>query len=199
MPKTVIKVGPKDHGRRMSLEEFDHAEGQEGYLYELSRGVVTVVDIPNPRHLAQLDAIRDQLVAYKVTHPGQVHRIAGGAECKILLEDRETERHPDLSVYKTPLPVVENVWAAWVPEIVIEIVSPGSEHRDYVEKREEYLRFGVREYWIFDADRQEMLVLKRSGRRWREQVMRPPEVYRTRLLPGLEFACDPVFQAAEAP
>jgi len=38
MPQTVTKVGPKDHGRRMRLAEFDKAEAQEGYLYELSRG-----------------------------------------------------------------------------------------------------------------------------------------------------------------
>jgi hypothetical protein len=58
MPKTAIKIGPHDRGRRMSLEDFDHAEGQEGYLYELSRGVITVMDVPNPRHLAQVNAIR---------------------------------------------------------------------------------------------------------------------------------------------
>ena len=51
MSKTITKIGPADHGRRMSLEEFDHAEGQEGYLYELSRGVITVADVPRRRHL----------------------------------------------------------------------------------------------------------------------------------------------------
>ncbi len=77
------------------------------------------------------------------------------------------------------------------------MVSPSSRHRDYVEKREEYLAFGVHEYWIFDADKQEMLVLRRSRGRWAERVVRPPDVYRTRLLPGFEFACGPVFEAAE--
>jgi hypothetical protein len=58
MPGTVVKVGPADNGRRMSLEEFDKAEGQEGYLYELSKGIITVLDLPDLRHLMQLDAIR---------------------------------------------------------------------------------------------------------------------------------------------
>ena len=90
----------------------------------------------------------------------------------------------------------EDFWSTWIPELVIEVVSPGSELRDYQEKREEYLAFGVHEYWIFDADKQEMLVLQRVGGRWREKVVRPPEIYQTRVLPGLQFSCASVFQAA---
>jgi Uma2 family endonuclease len=197
MPKTVVKVGPQDHGRRMSLEDFDHAEVQEGYLYELGRGVIVVSDVPGPRHLAQVDAVRMQLFAYRLTHPGRIRYIAAGNECKILLPSFESERHPDLSVYKTPYPADE-VWTTWVPEIVVEVVSPGAEaqRRDYVEKREEYLEFGVKEYWIFDAEREEMLVLRRSGNQWTQRTIRPGKIYRTRLLPGLDFDCAVVFAAA---
>src|SRR5256885_12823366 len=35
-------------------------------------------------------------------------------------------------------------------------------------------------------------VLRRAGGQWRERVVRPPEGYRTRLLPGLELAGGPV-------
>jgi hypothetical protein len=37
---TTTILGPSYHGRPMSLDEFDLAERQEGYLYELSRGVI---------------------------------------------------------------------------------------------------------------------------------------------------------------
>ena len=47
----------------MSLAEFDHAEGKEGYRYELSRGVVTVMDVPKLRHGRQVDAVRRQFDA----------------------------------------------------------------------------------------------------------------------------------------
>ena len=84
----------------------------------------------------------------------------------------------------------------WVPEIVIEVVSPSSRKRDYEEKPEEYLRIGVKEYWIVDAD------LARDGRdaaargRWVETTVKPPAIYRPRLLPGLEFSIEAVFNAA---
>lgn len=36
------------------------------------------------------------------------------------------------------------------PDLVVEIVSKGSVIRDYVEKKEDYERFGVKEYWLID-------------------------------------------------
>src|SRR5437879_2544469 len=123
MLKAAIKVGPADHGRHMSLAEFDHAEVQEGYLYELGRGVIVVSDVPKKRHLFQVEATRDQLGVYKWTHPGRIQIIAGGSDCKIMVAGYESERHPDLSVYKT-LPPEEgkDFWFTWIPEIVIEVV-----------------------------------------------------------------------------
>jgi Uma2 family endonuclease len=155
-----------------------------------------MVDVPDLPHLAQVTAIRRQFHAYDAAHPGQIHTLASGSECKILLADQESERHPDLAVYKTAPPEGDDFWASWVPEVVLEVVSPRSHHRDYVEKRDEYLAFGVREYWIIDADRREVLVLRRSRGRWVERAVREDESYTTRLLPGLEFRPGPVFAAA---
>jgi Uma2 family endonuclease len=158
-----------------------------------------VTDIPGRRHGRQVDVIRQALAEYRAGNRGQIDYLAGSHECKILLAEQQSERHPDVAVYKLPPTEDEDNWATWVPEIVIEVVSPSSEHRDYVEKRAEYLAFGVREYWIVNADRAEVLVLRRSGGRWVEKVVRPGEVYQTRLLPGFELHCDAVFAAADAP
>src|SRR5208337_321376 len=146
-------------------EDFDHAQGQEGYLYELSRGVIVVSDVPNWKHGAQVDAMRQMLALYRGQQRTHITSILGGGECKILLPGFESERHPDIAIYKHPPATQENFWATWIPDIAVEVVSPDSEHRDYVEKREEYLQVRVREYWIVDAGRQEMLVLRRRGRR----------------------------------
>lgn len=197
MSTTTLKIGPADNGRAMSLDDFDRAESEEGYQYELGRGIITVVDVPQPRHLAQIDASREQSSVYRHAQPDRIHRIAGGMECKLLIAGLESERHPDLTIYKTPPPDdADDVWSEWIPEIVIKVVSPSSRHRDYHEKPVEYLRFGVLEFWILDADRREMLVMKRSRGRWNERVVRPPDLYRTRLLPGLAFDCGAVFEAA---
>lgn len=194
----ALKLGPRDHGRRMSLAEFEPVKVVPGYHYELSRGVVVVSDVPKPRHLAQFLSIRRQFSAYETAHPDLIYGIMGGGECKVLLEDLQSERHPDMAIYLTPPPDPDDPWPIWVPEIVIEIVSPGSEARDYVEKREEYLQFGVKDYWAFDVSRKGMLALRRSRGRWVEWTYRPTDVYRTPLLPEFELAIAPIFQAAEA-
>lgn len=194
--QTTAQITPADNGRRMPLSEFDHAEVQEGNLYELSRGVIIVSDVPEPRHLAQIDEIREQLSAYRKQNSGMIHRLAGGSDCKILLRELQSQRHPDVAVYKTPPPRQGDTWADWIPEIVIEVVSPGSEERDYVLKREEYLEFGVREYWIVDAERQEVLVLRRRGQQWTERVLTAKDRYASRSLPGFELDIKAVFREA---
>jgi Uma2 family endonuclease len=198
MTRTSIRIGPNDQGRHMRLEEFDTADAQDGHLYELSRGVITVVHVPDRKHLLQVHAARAQFYAYSMAHPGRIDNIASGGECKILLSSAQSERHPDLAIYKSPPLDDENLWATWIPEILIEVVSPGSEQRDYVEKREEYLQFGVLEYWIIDASRQEMLALRRVGGRWTEKVVCPDEVYQSRQLPDFDFALAPILDAARS-
>ena len=80
MSQIAEKLGPADHGRRMNLADFEHAETAEGCLYELGRGVIIVSEVPNPPHLAQVTAIRRQLSAYDVAHPGRIYAVAGGAD-----------------------------------------------------------------------------------------------------------------------
>jgi Uma2 family endonuclease len=196
-PRKIV-VGPEDNGRRMSLKDFDKAEVKEGYLYELSRGVITVSDVPDWPHQYQIHAANLQFSEYLLRHPESMSVISQGSGCKALLSDLQSERHPDLSIYTEPPPTGKDVWAEWIAAIVIEVVSKSSEHRDYVEKREEYLQFGIREYWILDEEKNQMLVLRRSGGTWTEIAVRPPKLYQTPLLPGLKFSCAKVFKAARS-
>src|SRR5262249_34961193 len=144
------------------------------------------------------DAILLQIFAYRAAYPNMIYRSGGGSDCKMLVNSMESERHPDISVYKTPPPEGNDTWTNWKPEIVIEVVSKSSAKRDYEEKPDEYLAFGVMEYWIVDSFKKEMLVLRRSKDRWVEKTVRPPKIYKTPLLPGLEFSCEKVFTAAES-
>lgn len=193
---TKIIVGPSDHGRRMTLDEFDTAEGMEGRLYELSRGEVIVTDVPNPPHLRTLDALRQQLVVYQASHPSVIYGLYSGSECKLLIGPTESERHPDLAIYKTPAPADDSsVWSIWVPHIVIEIVSPDSADRDYVEKAEDYLLFGVAEYWIVDASRGAITVHIRSRGRWQKRELHAADRYTTHVLPGFELVAATVLPA----
>jgi Uma2 family endonuclease len=192
-----IRIGPKDQGRTMTLEQFDRAIGREGYIYELNKGVIEVSDVPQPKHGKQVQELRDQLVAYRLSHPGLVDFIAGSNESKILLAEDQSERHPDLSVYLTPPPEVDDVWSLWVPAIVIEVVSKSSIKRDYEDKPDEYLHFGVDEYWIVDTMRMEMTAMIRWRGQWKPKVLKSSQKYTTRHLPGFSLDLKRVFAVAK--
>jgi Uma2 family endonuclease len=169
--------------------------GQEGYLYELHRGTIVGSDVPQQKHIAQVVALRRQWSVYDLAHPGQIYGILAGSECKILIVNLETERHPDLAIFKSPPSKRDDFWTVWLPDLVIEVISPGSETRDYTEKREEYLQAGIKEYWIVDAERQEILVLCRTRGKWKETILQAGDTYATKLFPGFELDCSKVLLA----
>ncbi len=59
---TRRRIGPADHGRRMTLDEFLEADFEEGWLYELARGAVVVTEVPGV-NLSKLSPV--QVAAFK--------------------------------------------------------------------------------------------------------------------------------------
>lgn len=57
--------------------------------------------------------------------------------------------------------VVNQKHATAAPDLVVEILSPGTRRRDKGRKRAIYDREGVREYWIVDPDAQSVTALRR--------------------------------------
>lgn len=185
-----VTIGPEQAGRRMSFDDFQRAEPQSGHNYELGRGVVEVTDIPGRAHALVLDEIETELRAYRRKHKGKIHFMGSGSAAKLELPEFESERHPDCSVYLTPMPVDDYPWDKWTPEIAIEVVSPGSlaRQRDYVTKREEYLAAGVSEYWIVDPQERAIMQLQRHGDRWNERRLIAGQSLESPRLPGFGLA-----------
>jgi len=77
----ATRLGPADHGRSMSLQEFGEAEGRAGFTFELARGVVEVIQVPGLPHGSIVDAINDALAVWRSAHPGVIHYKATGSEC----------------------------------------------------------------------------------------------------------------------
>ncbi len=196
MTLTATRIGPLDHGRQMTLDDFDEAEVVEGIHVELGRGVIIVSEVPLPWHFRIINLLRRQFAAFDLRHPGRIWGIAGGGECKLPVAQYDSERHPDLAVYLTEPPYQDSnaVWSEWIPELVIEVVSSGSEVRDYTEKRDEYLAFGVREYWIVHPARKEILVLRQMSGLWAEQTLATSDTYSLTMLPGFDLSVAAIFE-----
>jgi Uma2 family endonuclease len=196
--KAKTKIGPQHQGHKMSLRAFEFAEVEEGYLYELARGVIVVGEVANYYHLSQIDVLQEYLQTYKSGHRGIIHRIAGGSDCKLLMPKWESERHPDIAIYLTrPRGKKDStMWRTWIPDVIIEVVSPSSVERDYVEKREEYWTLGAKEYWIVDAAMGKVTQLRRGKNDWIGKELEAGDSIETKLLPGLKVPCKAIFDAA---
>jgi Uma2 family endonuclease len=85
-----------------------------------------------------------------------------------------------------------------VPELVIEIGSPGTRKRDETIKRRLYERAGVEEYWVVDTEIDTIRVYRREADGFARVVELSAEagdVLTTPLLPGLEIPLSRVFRA----
>ena len=66
---TLIRIGPTDRGRTMTLDEFEEADFEEGYRYELARGVLEVSEIPGELHAVIVWALLRLIADYDRAHP----------------------------------------------------------------------------------------------------------------------------------
>jgi hypothetical protein len=86
------KIGPRHHDRKMSLKTFEFAPVVDGYRYELARRSVVVSDVPKYSHTVQVLAITRALKAHDASHPGVIHAVLGGSDCKPPTPEWESER-----------------------------------------------------------------------------------------------------------
>ncbi len=179
---TPLRIGPADNGRTMTLEDFLDADVEEGFRYELGRGVLEVTQVPKDPHGQVVTNLYLAIANYYRTHPGFVLRFGGGAEFQFVIPTVVSGRNPDLGVVLRGAP--KDWRGRSVPALAAEVVSRTSERRDYETKRVEYLAYGLLEYWIVDPLKRQVTVLSRQGDNWDEAVFRDQQVIGTQVLPG---------------
>jgi len=180
----ALRVGLADNGRTMTLEEFRDAETEEGYRYELARGVLEVSEVPGDNHGHIVWNLLSALANFHRDHPGLISRCGGGSEFRLWIPEMVSGRHPDVSVALRGTP--KDHRGRRPPTLVAEVVSEGAEahRRDDQTKRQEYLAFGLREYWIIDPDARRVTVLIREGESWIERVFQGEQTAEGLVLPG---------------
>ncbi|WP_127583640.1 Uma2 family endonuclease [Paenibacillus koleovorans] len=74
------------------------------------------------------------------------------APLDLILSDTDI-RQPDLMmIHRSRLSILTRRGVEGAPDLVVEILSPGSRKRDKVGKARTYAKYGVPEYWIVDPD-----------------------------------------------
>jgi Uma2 family endonuclease len=191
---TLLQLGPDANGMLLAPQEFDTADFEEGWRYELVRGVLIVTPSPSHKERDPNDELGYLLRRYHSDHPQGSALDATVSEETIQVGDER--RRADRAIWAGlgRLPADEEV-----PTIVIEFVSAGrrSRQRDYEEKRDEYLGAGVREYWIIDRFTRTMPVFSSAQTASQPQSVHEQESYTTTLLPGFELPLARLFELAD--
>ena len=107
-----------------------------------------------------------------------------------------TVREPDiLYVQRENIPTDLSSYPEKI-DLAMEVVSEGAEaiKRDYVDKRGDYAKAGISEYWIVDSEQSLVTVLELNGSAYRvAQECRVGETARSILLDGLLIRTDAIF------
>jgi Uma2 family endonuclease len=196
---SALYLTPADAGRSLTLEEFEHAVGEEGWHYELIDGKLEVTPLPDLPHDMVVDWLGSLLHAYKNAHPEVAGYLSTRSRVFVPNRPAATCPEPDLTLFRNDpkrLPPRRRNWRNLRPILVVEVLSEGASHKDVVRNVELYSQIpSVREYWVFDpqgaAERLTLTVRRKRGRNWQRAMDVPFQgTYETRLLPGFRLTVD---------
>src|SRR5262245_36714821 len=197
---TALKIGPTDHGRILTWEEFATSEWEEGYQYEIIDGRLYV----SPLQIAPQGVVEQWLFAklllYSLNRPDVLNFVYNKARVFVPNRPRITTLEPDVTGYDDfplDLSIDEIRWQDASPLLVAEVLSPDDPNKDLVRNVPLYLAVPtIREYWIVDNRTNPNQPSLRVHRRRRGSRQRLMEIgfgatYTTKLLPGFSLTLDP--------
>lgn len=182
--------------KKMTFEEFLQFDDGTDTLYELENGEL----IPMPSESELNSRIAMFLVAYFLQLGIPYYRLRMKTEMAV--NSRQVGvRIPDLVVFSEELAkVMEGATRSLIlmdmppPLLVVEVVSPNQENRDYRYKRSEYAARGIAEYWIIDPIAQKVTVLEWVEGFYEEQVYMGEQAIASPLFADLKLTVTEVLQ-----
>ena len=189
-------LGLESAGILMTPAEFDAVtEYDENYQYELIRGVLVVSPIPLPQETGPNELLANYLFLYQTTHPQ-------GAALRLTLPQyyvhvRQGRRIADRLIWTGEKEDVDPFRDR--ANIAVEFVSSGrrNRRRDYEEKRDEYEKAGLDEYWIIDRFERTLTVVQYRGKKPVVRTYRDHEKYESPLLSGFVVPLQKLLRAAD--
>ena len=182
--------------QKMSLEEFLAYDDGTDRFYELENGELTLMPFESEinRRIASFLFIyfsQQRISADRLTMKTEI-AVSG---------TRVSVRAPDLMVLSAELVTeLEGATRSIVymdmppPSLVVEVVSPKQEKRDYRYKRSEYAARGILEYWIVDPISHKVTVLEWVEGWYEEQVFTGEDLIISPLLGELDLTSSRLLQ-----
>jgi Uma2 family endonuclease len=196
---TVLKIGPLDHSRPMTLDEFLAGDYEEGYQYELIDGKLYVAPAADLSENRIEEWVGTKIRLYSWKYPRVINYVTSKARVFVPGRGGITNPEPDLAAYRNfPVDLFgpDVVWQDVSPILVVEVLSIGDPDKDLLRNVDLYLEVpSIKEYWLFDSRndpyRPTLRVHRRHGKKWRLIDVAFGETYTTKLLPRFKLILDP--------
>ncbi len=198
MATVALKLGPADHGRPVSHDDFESAEFAPGFKYEIIDGRVYASQKPDPVENELELWLFEKLWDYSRSESSSLNHVTNKARVYVPGRPAETVPEPDIAAY-TDYPLARRFggtkWAEVSPVLVCEILT-GQPSKDLERNVDLYLAIpSIREYWVLDGRenpaKPTLIQHRRYGKRWivREYAYGSP--FTTKLLPGFSLVINP--------
>ena len=177
-------------GTQVKFTYRDYLQLPEQDRRELIGGDFHVVPSPSVRHQAVSAnlgvALRDFVGRNRLG-------VVLWAPMDAMLSDEDVVQPDILFVSNERRGIIAEDNISGAPDLVVEVLSPGTADRDRELKRGLYARAGVREYWVVDPDQMTIRVLDPDGRGRHRDRTYDSGYARSSVLPGADIPLDTVF------
>jgi len=195
MPADVVRlISAQDHWTEAEFLALDNNIG--AWMIELVNHRLEILPMPTPYHqdivIFLLMALREFVMPRRLgrvyVSPMPVHLFPG------------TMREPDIVLVKKHR-LKDKRKPPEGADLVMEVVSPGTDNhvRDLEDKRADYAKAKIPEYWIVDPETKTITVLTLSGRSYKVHgEFKAGKMAVSKLLKGFKVAVSDVFAAGDA-
>jgi Uma2 family endonuclease len=165
----------------------------DGKRHEIIDGEHFVTPSPNTKHQAVSTNLAAILWTYLQEHPiGAVF----AAPLDVVFSDFDVVEPDILYISRERAGVLTEQHVRGAPDLVVEILSPGTRKTDEATKRRLYERFDVTEYWVVDPELDAIKIYRRVNgafARVAELGAEAGDTLTTPLLPGFAVSLAAVF------
>jgi len=165
----------------------------DGKRHEIIDGEHYVTPSPNTKHQRVSSNLLFALRLYLRQHPaGEVF----AAPFDVVLSDLDVVEPDLLYISRERASIVTAQHVRGAPDLVVEILSPGTRKTDDVTKRKLYERSEVLEYWVVDPELDTIKIYRRVQEafpRIAELTLEQGDVLTTPLLPGFSTSLAELF------
>lgn len=173
-------------GRIVLTYEDYCALPNDGRRYEILEGELAVTPSPSRAHQRASGNL------FVILHHHVRERKLGEvfpAPFDVILEKTSIVVPDLLFVAQGRFEIVTDRGVEGSPDLIVEVISPGTARRDRVEKAQLYARHGVRHYWLVDPDARTIEAFELAEGQYRRTVhLTGDTMFAPSLFPGLTIS-----------